>query len=108
MRIRIQSACTVSSLVGILTEMFAGLNRQQPSLSELQPEAVEARLRAGKKTPHLEAYIAWFNRLSQLVASSICLLKKKKKRVHVIGRKNSSRIYYQNFNLPTVIMGEGR
>jgi len=63
-----------------------GLNRA-PALSELQPEAVEARLRAGKKTPHLEAYIAWFNRLSQLIASSICVLKKKKKRVKVIGRR---------------------
>jgi hypothetical protein len=50
---------------------------------------VEARLRAGKKTPHLEAYIAWFNRLSQLIASSICVLKKKKKRVKVIGRRTA-------------------
>jgi hypothetical protein len=65
-----------------------GLNRA-PALSELQPEAVEARLRAGKKTPHLEAYIAWFNRLSQLIASSICVLKKKKKRVKVIGRRTA-------------------
>jgi hypothetical protein len=51
---------------------------------------VEARLRAGKKTPHLEAYIAWFNRLSQLVASSTCLLKKKKQRVRVIGKRTAA------------------
>jgi len=54
------------------------------SVHELQPEAVEARLRAGKKTPNLETYISWFNRLSQLTGSSVCVLKKKKQRVKII------------------------
>ena len=38
----------------------------------------EARLRAGKKTSNLEAYISWFNRLSYLIASSVCRHKRKK------------------------------
>jgi len=54
------------------------------SVHELQPEAVEARLRAGKKTPNLESYISWFNRLSQLIGSSVCAPRKKKNRVKII------------------------
>jgi len=54
------------------------------SVHEMQPEAMEARLRAGKKTPNLESYIAWFNRVSQLVGSSVCVLKKKKHRATII------------------------
>jgi len=54
------------------------------SVHELQPEAVEARLRAAKKTPNLESYISWFNRLTQLTASTVCVPKRKKHRVKVI------------------------
>lgn len=39
---------------------------------------LEARLRAGQKTTNLEAYIAWFNRLSFLIASSVIRNKRKK------------------------------
>merc|ERR1719362_877074 len=39
---------------------------------------LEARLRAGQKTTNLEAYIAWFNRLSFLIASSVMRNKRKK------------------------------
>ena len=38
----------------------------------------EARLRAGEKTTNLEAYISWFNRLSFLIASSVCRHRRKK------------------------------
>ena len=39
---------------------------------------LEARLRAGQKTTNLEAYIAWFNRLSFIIASSVMRNKRKK------------------------------
>jgi len=48
------------------------------STDSARTETVEARLRAGKKTSNLEAYISWFNRLSFLIASSVCRHKKKK------------------------------
>ena len=54
------------------------------SSSDLNPETLEARLRAGKKTSNLEAYISWFNRLSFLIASSVCYHKKKKHRARTI------------------------
>lgn len=47
-------------------------------------EEDDARLRAGKKTSNLESYVAWFNRLSFLIASSVCSHKKKKHRVRII------------------------
>ncbi|NWU67815.1 RGF1B protein, partial [Pterocles burchelli] len=37
-----------------------------------------------KKTRHLEAYVEWFNRLSYLVATEICMPVKKKHRARVI------------------------
>ncbi|XP_063051838.1 ras-GEF domain-containing family member 1B-A [Engraulis encrasicolus] len=37
-----------------------------------------------KKTSNLEAYVAWFNRLSYLVATEICMAVKKKHRARVI------------------------
>ena len=52
--------------------------------SDISPETVEARMRAGKKTSNLEAYISWFNRLSFLIASSVCHHKKKKHRARTI------------------------
>ena len=50
----------------------------------LDPESVEVRLRAGKKTSNLESYIAWFNRLSYLIASSVCIHKRKRHRARTI------------------------
>ena len=47
-------------------------------------EEEDARVRAGKKTSNLESYIAWFNRLSFLIASSVCSQRKKKHRVRMI------------------------
>ena len=44
----------------------------------------EARLRAAKKTDNLNAYVEWFNRLSYLVATSVCEKTKKKMRVKTI------------------------
>ena len=44
----------------------------------------EARLRAAKKTHNLSAYVEWFNRLSYLVATSVCEKEKKKLRVKTI------------------------
>merc|ERR1719419_2212762 len=61
---------------------FSNTDNEKSSLfsGNLYPESVEARLRAGKKTSNLESYISWFNRLSYLIASSVCLHKKKKHR----------------------------
>ena len=60
-----------------------------PSLSSQSSEIneamyFEARLRAAQKTKNLIAYIEWFNRLSYLVATSICENTKKKLRVKII------------------------
>lgn len=44
----------------------------------------DARLRASKKTSNLESYVSWFNRLSFLIASSVCSQKKKKHRARLI------------------------
>jgi hypothetical protein len=65
---------------------FSASDKEEKSIwpSNLYSQAVEARLRAGKKTSNLEAYISWFNRLSFLIASSVCLHKKKKHRVRTI------------------------
>ena len=57
---------------------------ESKSSSDFNPETVEARMRAGKKTGNLEAYISWFNRLSFLIASSVCYHKKKKHRARTI------------------------
>ena len=56
-------------------------SRSNSKLSEdkdTTSDTLEARLRAGKKTSNLEAYISWFNRLSFLIASSVCRHRKKK------------------------------
>jgi len=50
----------------------------------LDPESVDVRMRAGKKTSNLESYISWFNRLSYLIASSVCIHRKKKHRVRIM------------------------
>ena len=42
------------------------------SSSDHDGEIFEARQRAAKKTKNLEAYVAWFNRLSFLVATTVC------------------------------------
>jgi len=65
---------------------FNAVDKEEKSIfsSNLYSEAVEARLRAGKKTSNLESYISWFNRLSFLIGSSVCLHKKKKHRVRTI------------------------
>ena len=60
-----------------------------PSLSSQSSEIneamyFEARLRAAQKTKNLNAYVEWFNRLSYLVATSICEKAKKKQRVKTI------------------------
>jgi hypothetical protein len=55
--------------------------KRKPGSAE---EEDEARLRAGKKTCNLESYITWFNRLSFLIASSVCAHKKKKHRARTI------------------------
>ncbi len=39
---------------------------------EMDTDVHQARLRAAKKTKNLEAYVAWFNRLSFLVATTVC------------------------------------
>ena len=44
----------------------------------------EARERAARRTKNLQAYVDWFNRLSFLIATSVCQKKKKKLRVRVI------------------------
>ena len=44
----------------------------------------DARVRAAKKTTNLKAYVEWFNRLSFLVATSVCENSKKKLRVKTI------------------------
>jgi len=50
----------------------------------LAADTDEARIRAGRKTSNMEAYIAWFNRLSFLIASSVCCHRKKKLRAKTI------------------------
>lgn len=47
-------------------------------------EVDEARQRAARRTKNLQAYVDWFNRLSYLVATTVCQKKKKKQRVKVI------------------------
>ena len=44
----------------------------------------EARQRAARRTNNLQAYVDWFNRLSYLVATTVCQRKKKKLRVKTI------------------------
>ena len=56
---------------------FARDSQKTDSTSDTS-DTLEARLRAGKKTSNLEAYISWFNRLSFLIASSVTRHKKKK------------------------------
>lgn len=42
----------------------------------IDSDAQQARIRAAKKTKNLEAYVAWFNRLSFLVATTVCQVRK--------------------------------
>ena len=44
----------------------------------------EARQRATRRTKNLQAYVDWFNRLSYLVATTVCKKRKKKLRIRVI------------------------
>ena len=53
----------------------AGSSQTMP-VDKVDSEAQEARQRAALKTGNLDAYVAWFNRLSFLVASSVCQVKK--------------------------------
>ena len=67
----------------------SNLVSDNPSLSSQSSEIneamyFEARLRAAQKTKNLNAYVEWFNRLSYLVATSICEKTKKKLRVKII------------------------
>ena len=62
---------------------FARDSCSKRAINSVEEEG-EARLRAGKKTCNLESYIAWFNRLSFLIASSVCAHKKKKHRARTI------------------------
>merc|ERR1711899_683650 len=57
---------------------------QNLSTDEVEAEAQEARERAARRTKNLQAYVDWFNRLSYLIATSVCQKKKKKLRVRVI------------------------
>ena len=63
---------------------FARDSSKKRKPGSAEEEEDEARLRAGKKTCNLESYITWFNRLSFLIASSVCAHKKKKHRARLI------------------------
>ena len=64
-------------------ESSLGSSQSLPT-DEFESEAQEARQRAARRTKNLQAYVDWFNRLSYLVATSVCQKKKKKARVKVI------------------------
>ena len=71
------------------SECTSNTKSENPSLSSQSSEIneamyFEARLRAAQKTKNLNAYVEWFNRLSYLVATSICEKTKKKLRVKII------------------------
>ncbi len=57
-----------------LVHAFAKESKSSQSLpvDKVDVEAQEARQRAALKTGNLQAYVAWFNRLSFLVATSVC------------------------------------
>jgi len=71
-------------------ELINAIAKEAPD-ADPDKEATEARHRAATKTSNLDAYVAWFNRLSYLVASTVCAAgaapgthSKKKQRVRVI------------------------
>ena len=64
------------------TDNLPALSSQTSEINEAMH--FEARLRAAKKTYNLNAYVEWFNRLSYLVATSVCEKTKKKIRVKTI------------------------
>ena len=67
----------------MFTYTFSGSSQSLPT-DVVESEAHEARQRAARRTKNLQAYVDWFNRLSYLVATSVCQKKKKKSRVKMI------------------------
>ena len=64
----------------LIINNFCGLTLIEKADFSLQ----EARQRAARRTKNLQAYVDWFNRLSYLVATTVCQKKKKKLRVKII------------------------
>merc|ERR1719195_2506142 len=84
-RIELEHLCFLGpeELVHAFAKDMKSSSQNLPT-DEVETEAQEARERAARRTKNLQAYVDWFNRLSFLIATSVCQKKKKKLRVRVI------------------------
>jgi len=85
-RIELEHLCFLGpeELVHAFAKQTSSGSSQSLPNDIVESEAQEARQRAARRTKNLQAYVDWFNRLSYLVATTVCQRKKKKLRVKSI------------------------